>query len=348
MKICIIVNDIGTEQERYTTTLLAQKMHNQKHDVYYIGIEDLAHYSEGFIGGMAVQADSKSFRTTSSYLESLQENKKNKQKITSSDIDILLLRNDPAEEDKTKAWARVAGISFGQMAIEEGVIVLNDANGLSHALNKMYFQQFPKEVRPETLISRDKKEIFDFFQKNKKNIVLKPLFGSGGKNVFQVNENNVNNLNQMIEAIWNDGFVVAQEYLPGSERGDTRLFMMNGQVLQYKGKYAALRRENATGDIRSNLHAGGSVKPAVITEEILKIASLVRPNLVRDGMFFVGLDIIGSKLIEVNVFSPGGLYSACDLTDVDFSKYVIESLEHKVYLRNLYSGKLNNNLLATL
>ena len=348
MKVCMIVNDIRTEHVRFTTTLLAQRMHNQKHDVFYIGIEDLAHYPEGFIGGMAVRADSKSFRTTNSYLENLQENIKNKQKVTSSDIDILLLRNDPAEEDKTKAWARVAGVSFGQMAIEEGVIVLNDANGLSHALNKMYFQQFPKEVRPETLISRDKKEIFDFFQKNKKNIVVKPLFGSGGKNVFQVNENNVNNLNQMIEAIGRDGYVVAQEYLPGSERGDTRVFMLNGQVLQHKGKYAAIRRENANGDIRSNLHAGGSAKSAVITDEILKIANMVRPNLVRDGMFFVGLDIIGSKLIEVNVFSPGGLYSACDFTKTDFVELYVQALEHKVYLRNLYNGKLSNNRLATL
>jgi glutathione synthase len=281
-------------------------------------------------------------------LESLKANVTNKKKITSSDIDILLLRNDPAEEEKSKAWARVAGVSFGQMAIEEGVIVLNDANGLSHALNKMYFQQFPKEVRPETLISRDKKEIFDFFQKNHKNIVVKPLFGSGGKNVFQVNKDNVNNLNQMIEAIGRDGYVVAQEYLPGSERGDTRLFMLNGQVLNYKGKYAAIRRENANGDIRSNLHVGGSAKPAVITDDILKIASMVRPNLVRDGMFFVGLDIIGAKLIEVNVFSPGGLYSACELTKIDFVECYVQALEHKVYLRALYNGKLTNNRLATL
>ncbi len=348
MKICMIVNNVLTEREPYTTTLLAQKMHNRNHEVCYIGVEDLAYYPEGRAGGRAVRADGKKFRTVASYLENLKENESKKEKITLSDFDVLLLRNDPAEEDKTRAWARVAGISFGQMAIEEGVIVLNDANGLSHALNKMYFQQFPKEVRPETIISRDKKEINDFFLANNKNIVVKPLFGSGGRSVFLVNEENVKNLNQMIEAISQEGYIVAQEFIPESEEGDTRVFLMNGKILQHKGKYAAIRRKNASNDIRSNLHAGGQAKPAVVNNDILKIAEAVTPNLVRDGMFFVGLDIIGSKLIEVNVFSAGGLLSASKFSEVDFTEPIIEALEHKVFLNRLYQHRISNREIATL
>jgi glutathione synthase len=136
--------------------------------------------------------------------------------------------------------------------------------------------------------------------------------------------------------------------LPESEAGDLRLFLMNGKVIYYKKKYAAIQRVNATGDLRSNMHVGGKAKPAVITDDILKIAEMVRPKLVRDGMFFVGLDIIGSKLIEVNVFSPGGFYSACELVDVDFTELFIQSLEHKIYLKKLYNGKISNNRLATL
>jgi glutathione synthase len=344
----MIVNDIQTEQDGYTTSLLAQKMHNRKHDVFYIAIEDLSYYPEGQMGGKAVQAEKKTFRTAGSYLENLKANGANKQKITSADIDVLLLRNDPAEEDKTKAWAWMAGVAFGQMAVEEGILVLNDANGLAHALNKMYFQQFPQEVRPETLISRDKKEISDFFMANNKSIIVKPLFGSGGKSVFQVNENNIKNLNQMIEAISQDGYIVAQEYLEDSVNGDTRVFLMNGQVMKHKGKYAALRRVNDSGDIRSNLHVGGKAKAAVINDNILKIAEMVRPNLVRDGMFFVGLDIIGNKLIEVNVFSPGGLPSACKFSGVDFTELFIQALEHKLYLKSIYRGEISNTRLATL
>ena len=348
MKVCMVVNNIQTEEVPFTTTLLAQKMHNRKHEVFYIGLDNLSHFSEGLTGGHAVKADKKTFRTTGSYLESLKKNSKKKEKITSQDMDIFLLRNDPAEEDKTRAWARVAGISFGQLAIEENVMVLNDANGLSHALNKIYFQQFPEEVRPKSIITRNKDEIKEFFLANNKNIVVKPLFGSGGRSVFLVSENNVKNLNQMIEAIGQDGYIVAQEYIPESVEGDTRVFLMNGNILEHKGKCAAIQRKNANNDIRSNLHAGGEAKPAVITNEVKKIAEMVRPNLIRDGMFLVGLDIIGSKLIEVNVFSPGGLYSACKFADRDFTIPLIESLEHKLFLKSLYGKRITNQQLATL
>lgn len=349
MRVCMIVNNIKTEGNHYTTTLLAQKLHNRKHEVFYIGVDDLSCYADGYIGGKAVQAEpGKTYRTTTSYLDALKANSSKKEKITASEMDILLLRNDPAEEDKTRAWARVAGISFGQMAIENGTIVLNDAYGLSRALNKMYFQQFPKEVRPETLISRNKQEINEFFLSRNENIILKPLFGSGGKSVFQVNRDNVKNLNQMIEAISNDGFVVAQEFLPESEKGDTRVFLLNGDMIQHKGKYAAVQRVNPLGDIRSNLHVGGTARPAVITDEIRQIAAMVKPYLVRDGMFFAGLDIIGTKLIEINVFSPGGFFSACRLENTDFTELIIQSMKHKVYLKSLYQSKLPNNILAIL
>ena len=347
MRICMVINKINTEGPHYATTLMAQKLHNRKHDVYYIEIDDLSYYPEGCTGGLACKAAPKTFRTTESYLENLKTNASKKEKITTKDIDIMWLRNDPADENKTRAWARVAGISFGQMAVNENVLVLNDPFGLSKALNKIYFQQFPKEVRPETIITRNKKEINDFFLANNKSIVVKPLFGSGGKSVFQVNENNVKNLNQMIEAISQDGYIVAQEYVPESEKGDTRVFLMNGNIISYQGKYAAIRRKNADDDIRSNLHAGGIAQKAVITDEILKITRLVRPYLIRDGMFLTGLDIIGSKLIEVNVFSPGGLYSACKFEETDFTKPLIESLEHKLYIKSLYND-IDNQQLATL
>jgi glutathione synthase len=348
MKICMIVNNIMTEREPYTTTVLAHKMHNRKDEIFYMGIEDLSYYPEGYAGGRAIRADEKKFRTRAAYLENLKANIANKEQILFKDIDIVMLRNDPAEEDKTRAWARVAGISFGQMAIEEDVIVLNDANGLSHALNKIYFQQFPKEVRPETIISRNYKEINEFFLATNKNIIVKPLFGSGGRSVFQVNGDNIKNLKQMIEAIGQEGYVVAQEFIPESVEGDTRVFLLNGSILKYKGKYAAVKRTTASDDIRSNLHAGGEAKRAVINDDILRIAEAVRPNLVRDGMFLVGLDIIGSKLIEINVFSPGGLLSASKFADVDYTEYIIQSLEHKIYLKSLYKGKITNRRLATL
>ena len=107
------------------------------------------------------------------------------------------------------------------------------------------------------------------------------------------------------------------------------MFMLDGEPLEHEGTYAAFRRVNAGADLRSNMHVGGTAEPVEVTDEMLALAKLARPKLVADGMFLVGLDIVGDKLMEVNVFSPGGLGSAQRLYDVDFADLVIESLEHK-------------------
>jgi glutathione synthase len=259
-----------------------------------------------------------------------------------------MLRSDPASEKGKREWAQMAGINFGRAAMRRGLIVLNDPDRLAQAMNKMYFQLFPEEVRPATLITRDTKEIKDFAREQGGKIIIKPLQGSGGQGVFLINEDQHGNLNQMVESVSRDGYVVAQEYLEAAAEGDMRLFMMNGQPLRYKNKYAAFRRLRGSEDIRSNIHAGGEKAKAVVDDVALHIAEIVRPKLVEDGMFLVGLDIVGSKLMEINVFSPGGLGSAQQFEGVNFSHAVIESLERKVQYMGYYKRNFNNIDMATL
>jgi len=166
--------------------------------------------------------------------------------------------------------------------------------------------------------------------------------------VFLVREGDGSNLNQMVDAVSRDGYVIAQEYLPAAEEGDTRLFLMNGQPLRYRGKYAAFRRVRSGEDMRSNIHAGGKLAPAVITDQHLRIAEIVRPKVVQDGMFLVGLDIVGDKLMEINVFSPGGLGSAQRFEKVNFAHGVIEALERKVDYMSFYRRNFDNVDLAVL
>jgi glutathione synthase len=153
-------------------------------------------------------------------------------------------------------------------------------------------------------------------------------------------------LSQIIEAISRDGYVVAQEYLPEAVNGDVRLIVMNGQPLLYEGKYAAFRRTNKSKDIRSNMSAGGIASKVTVTDEMWSIVEVVRPKLVSDGMFLVGLDIVGDKLMEINVFSPGGLGSAESLYDVNFAPAIIEELQRKVSIRQHYP-ETDNRSLAT-
>ena len=123
---------------------------------------------------------------------------------------------------------------------------------------------------------------------------------------------------------------------------------MNGEPLRHKGRYAAFRRVRSGGDMRSNLHAGGTLAKATLTDDDFRLAEIVRPKLVQDGMFLVGIDIVGDKLMEINVFSPGGLGSAQKLEGVNFNDAVVDSLERKVSYMGYYRRNFENVDLATL
>jgi glutathione synthase len=348
MRIGFVVNDLATEEPVYTTVRLALTAARMGHEAWMMGVGDLAYDPDDRLRARARCAPKRDYEDTAEYMETLQGKEGCAERITVDDLDALMLRNNPADDAVRRPWAQPAGIIFGELAMLRGVIVLNHPRSLADAINKMYFQHFPEEIRPRTLITRHAAEIREFAREQDGNIVLKPLQGSGGANVFLVRPDDAANLNQMIEAIIRDGYAVAQEYLPAAAEGDVRLFMMNGQPLKVKGKYAAFRRVNTDGDMRSNMHAGGQGVKAEITDDLLRIAEIVRPKLIQDGMFLVGLDIVGDRLMEVNVFSPGGLGSARKLEKQDFTEAIIEAIERKVQYRKYYRGNLNNLTLATL
>lgn len=348
MRIGFVVNDAMTEEPGYTTTRLAHEAHRQGHEAYVMGVGDIAYDPDEFVRARArsVPKD-RNYKSPEQFLADLQGGKAIKQRITIDELDVLMLRNVPSDDYLKRPWAATAAAEFGRVAMRHGVIVVNDPNGLAKASSKMYFQLFPEEVRPRTLITRDREEI-KAFASEEGQIVLKPLQGSGGASVFLVQRSDIPNLNQMIDAVSRDGFVIAQQYLPAAEEGDMRLFIMNGRPLQVKGKYAAFRRIRSGGDLRSNIHAGGTLAEAHVTDAALRVAEIVRPKLVQDGMFLVGLDIVGDTLMEINVFSPGGLGSAQKFTKINFNKYVIHALERKVDYMRYYGRNFDNVDMCTL
>ena len=350
MKLGLIVNGIKTEQPDYTTTYLGIAATNLGHEVWYMGVGDLAYDPDERPHGRARRVPDKKYRSGQAYLKALWGKQAITQRICLAELDILLLRNNPADDVNSRPWARLAGINFGRLALQHGVIVLNDPNGLAQAVNKMYLQNFPEEVRPRALITRDRNEIKAFIAEQKGWAILKPLAGSGGRNVFLIRPQNGENLNQMIESVATEGYIIVEEYLPEAREGDTRLFLVNATPLKCNGRYAALRRVRNKGDhdIRSNKAAGAVEKKAVVTDQMLRLAEQVRPKLIQDGMFCVGLDIVGNKLLEINTFSPGGLHEAMRLEEVPFCREIIHILERKFdYLKKNKRG-FNNVEIATL
>jgi glutathione synthase len=282
--------------------------------------------------------------TSTRFLEVFRSRKAADHWITLDELDIVLLRSNPSVQH---SWAQMAGIYFTRLAMRRGVIVLNDPNGLTKAMNKLYLQTFPEPVRPRTLVTRATDRIREF-ARQEGTIILKPLQGSGGAGVFLVRQNELHNLEEIVQSICRDGYVIAQEYLPEAANGDTRLFLMNGLPLVYRGKYAAFRRVRSGEDLRSNIHAGGKLRRVEVNDSMLRLAEMVRPRLVEDGMFLVGLDIVGDKLMEINVFTPGGLGSAQKFEKVDFTKAIVEALQRKVDYMRYYGRNFSNVDMATL
>ncbi|WP_324719053.1 glutathione synthetase [Salinimicrobium sp. HB62] len=348
MKICFVVNSVASEGAG-TTVYMMYEAWKRKHEVFLMGVGDFSFTQNEALSiiSTSLPANSKP-ETPEEYLEILQGEKAKKLKIVAKDLDVLFIRNNPTEESTGRHWAEQAGVAFGRMVQKEGVLVLNDAFALSNAfIDKLYFEELPASVKPASLITRDKQEILDFFEAHKKKMILKPLEGSGGRGVYLIDKNE-KNLNQIIENLSSQGYIIAQQFLPAAKEGDVRVLLLNGKILQKGEKYGIIKRVSGEGEFRSNISQGATPETSELTEGIRKIVKIVGPKLKRDGHFFVGLDVVKDKLIEINVLSPGGL-DGLDKIGVDnFSDVIIDAIERKIEYKKLYGSGISNRELATM
>lgn len=348
MRIAFFVNSIEGEYPHYTTTVLAFSALSRGHDICYVTPDDFVLRPDDSLMVRALTLPGSNYKKPETLHKDLQGDDTKTETINVNEIDVIFLRNDPSQDAAERPWAAYIGAMFGRLAADRGVLVVNDPEGLALAQNKLYFQDFPPDVRPATLISKDIDEIRAFIEQQAKGAIVKPLQGSGGKNVFKIDSSRDANLNQIFEAVSGEGYLIAQSYIPAAKAGDIRLFLMNGKPLESDGKYAAFRRVPAKDEIRSNIHVQGTAETVDVTDEILQIAEMVRPKLVQDGMFLVGLDIVGDKILEINVFTPGGLWSMSQMYQADFMESVIIALENKLAIRTAYPKTISNRQLATL
>lgn len=346
MKICFVVNDPDTEHPRATSTLLAYTAHRRGHDVFVIGVGDLTARADNHVTGIA-RVPTGDYRKPETFLDAIQADQAETAEFSTEDLDVFWLRYNPVEEVGERSWARHAGFHLGQLAARRGAIVLNHPYTLPYSINKIYLQHFPEEVRPAGIVSRDPRAIRAFYEANKKKIVLKPVEGYGGQDVFCADHDEAN-LKQMIEAVRRSGYVIAQEFMPEAADGDVRLFLMNGRPLQVDGRYAAIRRLGSDGDFRSNISAGGTVEGVEVDDRMLELAEMLRPKLVEDGIFLAGIDIVGDKVVEVNTISAGGLRACEHFQEAEFGVAVLEAVERKVAHRRRYEGTISNRKLAVL
>ena len=137
------------------------------------------------------------------------------------------------------------------------------------------------------------------------------------------------NLNQIMETVLEDGYLYAQGYVEGADEGDMRIFLLDGELIEIDGRCSGFRRVPEGNDPRANISTGGRMQPCDITEKQRDLVRAMRDKLVHDGMFFVGIDVIGDKVIEINTESPGGLQGIEHLYGIDICPVVIDALERR-------------------
>ena len=244
------------------------------------------------------------------------------------DLDALFLRNDSIEDQQERPWASPLGVVFGQSLKARGVTVVNDPITLTRATSKLYLEEFPEKIRPRSLVTRDPEAIKRFVS-DVGHCVVKPLYGAKGRNVFMIENEEETNLAQITEAVLQDGYAIVQEFADGGENGDARIFLLDGQILERGGKLAAFRRVPAGNDPRANISTGGQPVRLEIGDVERGIIEMMSSKLVADGMYFVGIDVVGDKVVEINAESPGGIQSVERLYEIDVCPTVIENLERR-------------------
>ncbi|MFO0573702.1 MAG: glutathione synthase [Polyangia bacterium] len=229
----------------------------------------------------------------------------------------VLMRKDPPF-DPIYLWAtQILEHARGK------TLLVNDPRGLREANEKLYIFHFP-DLIPPTIVTRRLDEIRRFQEAQGGQLVLKPLDGFGGAAVFLLKQGDVNS-NALLETSTLNGqrWVMAQRYLPEGKRGDKRILLLDGEPL------GALLRVPAENDLRSNMAVGGAPAETTLTERDHEIIARVRPRLQKDGLHFVGLDVIGGYLSEVNVTSPTGIQAINRLSGSRLETHILDWLERR-------------------
>ena len=329
MKLLFIVNDVTRIAPTQTTALLLYEAFSRQHEVLIAGASDLSCDTSGRPFAHArVMADFQPANPPSvaealSALHALPATY-----IMLSSCDAIMIRINPARDMRPQQLALL--LHLLRISETNGTPVFNSPYGLTRASSKLFLLELPESTRPRTLVSQTAGEIRAFIASLQGPAVIKPLNGTRGKMVFKIASHDDKNIHQIIDAVLQQDAAMVQAYVPGASEGDTRVILLGGEILEIGGKIAAVRRQPGQGDFRSNVHAGGTALPANLTPEMKSTLQTIKGTLIENGLFLVGADMIGNKIIELNCFSPGGLLDASDFEKTDFTAAIMEKISEVV------------------
>ncbi|MBE8215213.1 MAG: glutathione synthase [Endozoicomonadaceae bacterium] len=310
--LAIIMDNIRTihvEKDSSLRLLLAAQ--NKKWHIYYMEPSDIF-YDNGLVMGritpIQVTLNAQNwYHLSSPIIQPIQS------------LDVILMRQEPPCHSEY-----IYTTYLLELAEKAGVFVFNKPSSLRNFNEKFFITAFPKCI-PATLITRRIEQLNAFIDQEKK-VVLKPLDGMGGRSIFRVTHDDLNR-SVILEQITQYGTqtIMAQRFIPEIQAGDKRVLMINGQALPY-----ALVRKPKANDFRGNLAAGSSHSGQPLSQKDQWIAKQVGPTLKKQGLLFVGLDIIGDYLTEINITSPTCIAELDQAFHLDIATLVLDKIEQSI------------------
>jgi glutathione synthase len=301
----------GINPEADTTLVLVEEMHRRGHEVEICTAEELE-----LERGEAAAVISKVAGVDRKGFPCIQLEGATWRRL--ADYDAIFMRKDPPFDQAYYFYTLILEQARGK------TLIVNDPRGLRDANEKLYIFNFPSLI-PPTRVTRSITRLRNFLQSQGGQMIVKPLDQCGGGGVFHVRADD-RNAQSILEVVSDNGkkLVMAQAYLPAVRQGDKRVLLLDGQPI---GAVLRVPKEDET---RSNLHVGGRAVKTTIDDDDRRICATIAPRLRQDGLYFVGIDVIGGQLTEVNVTSPTGVQEIDRLEDTKLEARVIDWLEQRI------------------
>ena len=292
-----------------STFRLAEEAQVRGHDIYMYTPNDLT-FNRGKIGAKVRSISLK--RKIGEHV-----NFGTEEMLALSEFDVIWLRQDPPFD-----MGYITNTHLLDLVAQETLIV-NNPFWVRNLPEKLLVLEFP-DLIPDTLISRDLDEIKKF-KSEFNDIIIKPLYGNGGAGVFRLRENdkNLTSLHELFSNISSEP-LIAQAFLPDVENGDKRIILVDGEPV------GAINRVPKVGEVRSNMHVGGIAEAAKLSQRDREICSIIGPTLKNKGQVFVGIDVIGEYLTEINVTSPTGIQELERFDKVNIAEMIWHAIEKKL------------------
>jgi glutathione synthase len=310
MKIAFQMDPItGVDINADSSFRLAEEAQARGHDLFYYGPDQLA-YEEGVITArghwMTVQRVAGSPAVLGDRVA-----------VDLADMDVIWLRQDPPFDMHYITTTHLLD------RLKDQVLVVNDPFWVRNSPEKLLVLNFP-DLTPPTTVARDL-EVLKAFREKHGDVILKPLYGNGGAGVFKLNsaDRNLSSLHELFTSFSREPLII-QKYLPDVSKGDKRVILVDGEAV------GAINRVPAEGEVRSNMHVGGRPEKVALSDRDREICARIGPVLREKGQIFVGIDVIGDWLTEINVTSPTGIQELERFDGINVAAKIWQAIEARV------------------